>query len=168
MATDSAIWRCTTGVVSEASVAATDLIQFNETPITTTGGYIHNTEVGWRISIPENEKIGGNINQVQDMGLDGIDYQLTATFKNSSSTSSTHQLAILRDWMNEAKINSTFQQGRYGVRMDNMPQMNVTPSSTYGLSLAGVKFVHDPVRGGQVMQAIIVLRFGGDPTGIGV
>ncbi len=49
---NSAIWRVTTGVVSEASVAAANLIQFNESPVITTGGYVHMTDVNWRISVP--------------------------------------------------------------------------------------------------------------------
>lgn len=167
MATSAAIWRCTTGVVSEASVAATDLIQFNETPVLTTGQYIHNTEVNWRQSVPENERIGGNVNNVQDMGLDGVDYQITTTFKNSTSTSSSHPLVKLRNWMTTAMINSTFLHGRFGVRMDDMPQFNVTPSSTYGLVLNGIRPVNDPARGGSVIGCIINLRFSGDPTGIG-
>ena len=164
---DISIWRCTTGVVSEASVAATDLLSFNDIPVTTTGGYVHMTEIRYRNSVPENERISGNINAVQDMGLDGIDYQLTTTFKNCSNTSSTHTLAILKTWMNEVKINTTFPEGRFAIRMDNNPNFNVKPSSTYGLVIAGISIIGDPARGEEVQQAIINLRFGGDPTGLG-
>lgn len=168
MGTDSAVWRCTTGVVSEVSVAASDLIQFNETPVVSTGQYIHNTEVNWRNSVPENERIAANVNNVQDMGLDGVDYQLTCTFKNSTSTSASHPLAKLRNWMTSPMINSTFLFGRFGVRMDNMPQFNVTPSgAAYGLVLNGIRPINDPARGGSVVGCIINLRFSGDPTGIG-
>ena len=165
--TDSALWRVTTTAVSEASVSAANLIEFNETPVITTGQYIHNSEINWRISVPENERVGANINNIQDMGLDGVDYQLTCTFKNSTSTAATHPLAKLRTWMQGTKMTATLQQGVFGLRQDNMPQFNVTPSSTYGLVLSGIRPVNDPARGGSVVGCIINLRFSGDPSGIG-
>lgn len=164
---NSAIWRCSTTATAEDDQAAADLIQFNESPVTTTGGYVHLSDVNWRISVPENERIAGNINEVQDMGLDGIDYLVTASFKNTDSTASTHQLAKLRTWMATDKVSDNFPKGMFGLRLDDMPQFNVTPSSTYGLVLAGIHPIRDPIRGPNVAGCVIAFRYSGDAAGVG-
>ena len=101
------------------------------------------------------------------MGLDGIDYLITTTFKNTDSTSSSHQLAKLRDWMATSKVSDTFPKGEFGIRLDDMPMFGITPSSTSGLVLAGIHPIRDPVRGKNVAGCVIALRFSGDVTGVG-
>lgn len=162
------MWRATTSDgASEASAAAANIIEFNESPIVTTGKYIMTTEINWRVSVPENERVGGNNNNVQDMGVDGLDYQVTGKLKDSSSTSDTHALAILRDWQREdKKINPDYKKGRFGIRLDDMPQFNVTPSSTYGLVLANVRLVRDPDTS-FIAGFVLNLRYGGDFDGVG-
>ena len=164
---NSAIWRVTTTAVSEASVSATEIISFNESPISTGGKNIMMSDINWRGSLPENERIGGDINNVQDMGLDGIDYLITTNIKDSTGVGTTNALVILRNWMRQAKKDSTHPFGRFGLRMDDMPQFNVIPSSTYALILNGIHPIRDPNKGREVAGVAIQLRFSGDPAGLG-
>jgi len=164
---NSAIWRTTTtSVGTEAAAIAANKILFNESPIITTGGYVHSTEISWRLSVPENEKINANFNNVQDMGLDGLDIQVTGSFKDSSSTSSTNAIAKLVTWMKERKkLQVNFKKGRFGLRLDDMPQFNVVPSSTFGYVLAGVRAAREPGKV-NVAGVIMTLRFSGDDAGV--
>lgn len=165
---NSAIWRCTTTSALEANQSTDNVIAMNETPVIATGGYVMLSDINWRISVPENERIDGQVNEVQDMGLDGIDYIITTTFKNTDSTSSSHQLAKLRDWISTDQTqNDLFPKGNIGLRLDDMPMFNVLPSSTYGLVIAGIHPIRDPVRGGNVAGCAITLRFSGAIAGVG-
>lgn len=168
MATNAAIWRATTSEgASEASAATANIIEFNETPITSTGKYFMSTNIDWRVSVPENERVAGDINNVQDMGADGLDYEITGKIKDSSSTSSTHAIAILRDWQREAKkINPDYKKGRFGIRLDDMPQFNITPTSTYGLILANIRLIREPDTS-FIGSFVLNLRFSGDFDGVG-
>ena len=165
---NSAIWRCTTTSALEASQTTDNVIAFNETPVVGTGGYVHLSDINWRISVPENERVDGQVNEVQDMGLDGIDYLLTTTFKNTDSTSSSHQLAKLRDWISTDQTqNNLFPKGNIGLRLDDLPMFGILPTSTVGLVIAGIHPIRDPVRGKNVAGCVIALRFSGDVTGVG-
>ncbi len=164
---NSAIWRTTTSAASEASAADADKILFNESPVVVTGNYIMMTEANWRISVPENERIAGQVNNVQDMGLDGLDMQVTGKFKDSKTTASTNSIVKLVNWMREAKKkNTAFKKGRFGLRLDDMPQYNVVPTSTFGYVLANIKTLRDPDNI-NVANFVLSLRFSGDPVGIG-
>jgi len=165
---NSAIWRTTaTSAGTEAAAITANKILFNESPVISTGNYVHMTEANWRISVPENERISGNINNVQDMGLDGLDIQLTGTFKDSDSTSSTHAIAKLVVWMKEdKKLNPNFKKGRFGLRLDDMPQYNVVPSSTFGFVMANVRTLREQDKS-NIAGVIVNLRFSGDVAGIG-
>lgn len=100
------------------------------------------------------------------MGLQGIDVQITGQIRQSSSTSL--DLTHLTTWLKEDKtIQVGFPKGRFGLRMDDMPQFNVEPTTTYGYVLAQSRIIRD----GEYKEkagVIITLRFSGDPVGLGV
>ena len=124
-----------------------------------------NTEVNYRNATPENPRVAGQINEVQDMGLQGIDIQVTGQIRQTSSTSK--DLSHLVTWLQEDKTNQTsFPKGIFGLRMDDMPQFNVQPSATYGYVLAQTRIIRD----GEYKEkssVVITLRFSGDPQGLG-
>lgn len=124
-----------------------------------------NTEVNYRNATPENPRVAGQINEVQDMGLQGIDIQLTGQLRQTSSTSG--DLAHLVTWLQEDKTEqTTYAKGITGLRMDDMPQFNVTPSTDYGYVLAQARIIRE----GEYKEkagVVITLRFSGDPTGLG-
>jgi len=99
------------------------------------------------------------------MGLQGIDVQVTGQIRQSSSTS--NDLAHLVTWLQEDKTLQTgFPKGRFGLRMNDMPQFNVEPATTYGYVLAQTRIIRD----GEYKEkagVVITLRFSGDPQGLG-
>ena len=124
-----------------------------------------NTEVNYRNATPENPRVAGQINEVQDMGLQGIDVQITGQLRQTSNTS--QDLAHLVTWLQEDKtVQSSFPKGRFGLRMDDMPQFNIEPSLTFGYVLAQTRIIRE----GEYKEkagVVITLRFSGDPQGLG-
>ena len=100
------------------------------------------------------------------MGLQGIDVQITGQIRQSSSI--TLDLKHLVTWLQEDKtIQVGFPKGRFGLRMDDMPQFNVEPTTTFGYVLAQARIIRD----GEYKEkagVVITLRFSGDPAGLGV
>ena len=163
---NTAIWRAVTaGMGAESQASTANKILFNSQPVITTGSYVFNTEVNYRNATPENPRVAGQINEVQDMGLQGIDVQVTGQIRQTSST--TQDLANLVRWLQEDKtVQNGFPKGRFGLRMDDMPQFNVRPSTTYGYVLAQVRIIRDGEYPDKA-SIVITLRFSGDPTGLG-
>ncbi len=163
---NTAIWRATTAQgATEAAALAVNKILFNSTPVIATGSYVFNTEVNYRNATPENPRVAGQINEVQDMGLQGIDVQITGQIRQTSSI--TQDLKNLVTWLQEDKtIQTGFPKGRFGLRMDDMPQFNVQPDLTFGYVLAQTRVIRD----GEYKEksgVVITLRFSGDPQGLG-
>ena len=163
---NTAIWRATTAQgATEAAALTVNKILFNSQPVIATGSYVFNTEVNYRNATPENPRVAGQINEVQDMGLQGIDVQITGQIRQSSSTSD--DLQNLVTWLQEDKTNQTdFPKGIFGLRMDDMPQFNVQPDLTFGYVLAQTRVIRD----GEYKEksgVVITLRFSGDPQGLG-
>ena len=166
---NTAIFRVTTTGQNEGNVPANEKILFNPTDVATNNGFVFASEVFYRNSIPENPKVAGQINEVQDMGLDGIDVQLTTRIQNSSDVSPGSKMDILKKWLIEDKTNPVFRKGRFGLRMDDNPIFNVTPddsSPLFGYVLANIRFLRPEDHKNKV-DAIITLRFSGDPVGLG-
>jgi len=99
------------------------------------------------------------------MGLQGIDIQITGQLRQTSSI--TGDLKHLVTWLQEDKtIQTGFSKGRFGLRMDDMPQFNITPTATFGYVLAQARIIRD----GEFKEksgVVITLRFSGDPSGLG-
>ncbi len=163
---NTAIWRATVAQgADEANALAANKILFNSTPVIATGSYVFNTEINYRNATPENPRVAGQINEVQDMGLQGIDVQITGQLRQSSSL--TGDLSKLVTWLQEDKTEQTqFPKGIFGLRMDDLPQFNITPTLTFGYVLAQTRIIRD----GEYKEkagAVITLRFSGDPSGLG-
>jgi len=163
---NTAIWRATVAQGgNENSALDENKIEFNSSPVIATGSYVFNTEVNYRNATPENPRVAGQINEVQDMGLQGIDIQVTGQIRQTSDTG--EDLADLVTWLQEDKtLQTDFPKGRFGLRMDDMPQFNVTPTTTFGYVLAQTRIIRD----GEYKEkasVVITLRFSGDPSGLG-
>jgi len=163
---NTAIWRATTAQgAKEAAALSQNIILFNSEPVVATGSFVFNTEVNYRNATPENPRVAGQINEVQDMGLQGIDVQVTGQIRQTSQ--SDQDLANLVTWLQEDKtVQSTFPKGRFGLRMNDLPQFNVEPAITFGYVLAQTRIIRD----GEYKEkagVVITLRFSGDPQGLG-
>lgn len=161
MAGQSAIWQVQTSAANgtEATATSGNTILFNETPVVSSGGVIFTTEFNVRNSIAENPKVSGDGNEVQDMGLDGIDVQVTGMFKDSDASNTS--ITELMSWIKAAKTTTGYTQGRFGLRLDDFPYFNMVPTSTYGYVLGNVQFVRDPNKVNKV-GIVLTLRVGGD------
>ena len=166
---NTAIFRVTPSGQNEGNLDPNELILFNPTDLATANGYVFASEVFYRNSIPENPKVAGQINEVQDMGLDGIDVQLTTRVQNSSVATASSKMGILKKWLIEDKTNPVFKKGRFGLRMDDNPIFNVTPDDAplvFAYDLANIRFIR-PQDLKNMVDAIITLRFSGDVLGLG-
>lgn len=172
MVENTAIWRATdvNNGGLEATANSSNIIKLNPSTLATDNGFVFNTEINYRIAVPEIPKVGGQINEVQDMGLDGIDIQIVGMFDKADTNPDISNLVT---WMQQAKTISgasfNFEKARFGLRMDDFPQFNVTPKADpngYGYMLAGVRFTRMGENKKKVGY-IITLRFSGDITGLG-
>jgi hypothetical protein len=135
-----------------------EVILFNETSVNTAGGHIFTSEYTIRNSVAENTKVDGTGNDVQDMGLDGVDVQITGLFKDTDATN--NDVKKLMAWANEAKTTTGFTEGRMGLRVDDFPYFNMIPTSTYGYILNDLRFIRDPNKENRA-GFVISLRVGG-------
>lgn len=139
-----------------------EVILFNETTVNTAGGHLFNSEFNIRNSVAENTKVDGNNNEIQDMGLDGIEVQITGMFKDVDATN--NNIKKLMAWINEEKTTTGYTEGRFGLRIDDFPYFNMTPTSTYGYVLNNVRFVRDPNKENKA-GFVMTLRLGGNVRG---
>lgn len=139
-----------------------EVILFNETSVNTAGGHVFNSEFSVRNSVAENTKVDGNNNEVQDMGLDGVEVTITGLFKDTDATN--NDVKKLMAWINEDKTTTGFTQGRFGLRLDDFPYFNLVPTSTYGYVLNSIRFIRDPNKENRA-GFVMTLRVGGDVRG---
>jgi len=163
----SHIWQVQTSAAngSRATATTANTISFNALPVTATGGYIYKTEYGVRNAIPENESTGDNNNEIQDMGLDGVDIQLTGMFDSATADADVVKLVA---WMVAAKTTTGYLKGRFGYQNDEFPHFDVVPNgdenglgTTYGYQVANIKFIQD----GETFTTVgfvLTLRLAGD------
>jgi len=163
---NSAIWQVQSGAGNgtESTATATNTVLFNPSPVLTSGQNIFQTEFTIRNSTPENESVASNNNEVQDMGLDGVDVQITGHLfkaKDRGATGVTEDIEKLIKWMRDAKTTTGFTEGRFGLRLDDFPHFNVDPTSTFGYVLADLRFIRE---GDESDKAgfIATLRLSGD------
>ena len=167
------LFRVTNAGDNGNTVPANEQLLFNPDPsdVDPNELFCFNSEIFYRNSIPEVPKVQGQINEVQDMGLDGVDVMLTCRFQNSSNVTTDSPMDILKKWLIEDKANTDFPKGRFGLRIDDIPIFNVSPqgppsSPEYGYILANARFLR-PQDLKNMANVLITLRFSGDPTGLG-
>ena len=148
MAGQSALWWVNDSAANGTEATATarttdfasgDVILFNETPVVTAGGHIFESRFSIRNSVPENSKVDGDGNDVQDMGLDGADVVITGLFKDVDS--SHDSITKLLTWMRKDKTATDFEEGRFGLRLDDFPYFNMVPTSNYGYVISNPEFI---------------------------
>jgi len=163
----SHIWQVQSGAAngSRATATTSNTISFNAKPVTSSGGYVFKTEYGIRNAIPENESTGDNNNEIQDMGLDGLDIQLTGMFDSAKTDADVAKLVA---WMVAGKTTTGYLKGRFGYENTEFPHFDVVPNgdenglgTTYGYQIANIKFIQD----GEThltVGFVLTLRLAGD------
>ncbi len=128
--------------------------------------YLSEITVDFRRSVPENEAVNADNNELQDMGLEGLDIVLTGITGDVNNDATTSLVNKLSTWLQAGNTTTGFTKGRYGLRLDNLPQFNVVPTSALGFHMRDFKlrFVGERV---DATEFIIRLALGGDiPTAI--
>lgn len=164
MAGDSAIWRATS-LGAEASNSS-DVIEFNSGTLPDNNSGITQTEIDGSSAIASNEKPKQDIDELQDGGAEGITVNVTGHIKDPTNELASH---LIKTWLLEAKTNSTFPKGRFGLRLNDFPSFDVTPTADRGYMLESFAFIREGNTKGKV-GFVIVLRFNGGigtPNGSG-
>ena len=152
---------------SESAAGDTHTIDFNSSAKNPSDGpYISDVKVNFRRAVPENEAVATDNNEIQDMGIDGLDIVLEGVIGNANNDASTNAVNKLSKWLQDGNTTTGYTKGRYGFRHDQAPQWNVVPTSTYGFHIRDVNFqymgekvdmVHFTIRmalGGDIASAI--------------
>lgn len=102
-------------------------------------------------------------NELQDMGLSGMDIQIVGRLTNVDDDTSTSHMNKLSRFLQEDQATTGYTKGRFGIRLDYLPQFNVVPTSTYGLMIRSCRWSYE----GEFLDKanfIINLSLGGDLT----
>ncbi len=97
------------------------------------------------------------------MGIDGLDVTLTGVIGDANNDTTTNPVNKLSKWLQDGNTTTLFTKGRYGLRLDNAPQWNVVPTSTYGFHIKDITidYIGDDV---DLARFVIKLALGGDIT----
>jgi len=160
---NSAIWQVqASGSSSESSAGDTHTIDFNATTkVPSAGAYISDISVNFRRAVPENEAVATDNNELQDMGIDGLDITLEGVIGDADNDATTNSVNKLSKWIQDGNTATGFTKGRYGLRLDNAPQWNVVPSTTFGYHIRDIKLNYIG-ENKDLVHFVILMALGGD------
>ena len=166
---NAALWEVQSGAANgtEATAGDTNTIDFNaSTKVPSDGPFISDIAVDFRRAVPENEAVNADNNELQDMGIFGLDLVLQGVIGDADNDVTANAVNKLSKWIQDGNTTTGFTKGRFGLRLDNAPQWNVVPTSTYGYHLRDIHFdyigekkdlVHYTIRlalGGDIPSAV--------------
>ena len=122
-----------TGDTEADAVTANQIVEFN-TGAVNPDSRSHLSSV--KLKMIEDVAIHPNPNRhlsrVSDSKLGTIEYTITGYFDRPAAATG---ITRFFNWMIQDKTNSDLDFGRFGIRVDNMSQVDLTPSGTIGLIL---------------------------------
>ena len=166
------IWQVQDNAGSGQRTTAGDIntIAFNssgsDTKTPSAGGYISDISVDFRRAVPENEAVDADNNEIQDMGIGGLDIIIKGVIGNADNDDSTNPINKISKWLkdgNTSTVGPTYKytKGRYGLELDNAPQWNVQPTATYGYHIRYARFNYIGEKK-DMAEFEIALALGGD------
>jgi hypothetical protein len=161
---NAALWQVQASAAdgTESTATATNTVLFNtSTKVPSDGAFIADITVSFRRAVPENEGVDVDNNEIQDMGVDGFDIVLRGVIGDADNDASTNSVNKLSEWVQDGNTTTLFTKGRYGLRLDNAPQWNVVPTSTYGYHIREVLFEYLG-ENKDLVQITVKLALGGD------
>jgi len=158
------LWEVQSGAAngSRSTAGATHTQAFNNTSKVPSGGaYIENIDTDLRRAVPENEAVDEDNNEIQDMGLGGLDIVITGVSGDADNDTTSNLVNKFIKWLKDGNTTTGFTKGRFGLQLDNAPQWNVTPTSTYGYHIRSIqsKYIGEKV---DLVEFTISLVLGGD------
>ena len=161
---NAALWQVQdSGDGTESGAGDTNTIDFNATSkIPSAGAYISDISVSFRRAVPENEAVATNNNELQDMGIDGLEITLQGVIGDADKPiATTNPVYKLSRFIQQGNTAIGFTKGRFGLRLDNAPQWSVVPTSIYGYHIRDVKLDYMG-ENKDLVHFVIVLALGGD------
>jgi len=136
-------------------------MSISSTKIPSDGAFASDIVVDFRRAVPENEAVNTDNNELQDMGIEGLDLTVTGVIGDANNDDATNSVNKLSKWLQESNDTTLFTKGRFGLRLDNAPQWNVDPTSTVGYFIRSIRFQYmgEAV---DLVQITITLVLGGD------
>ena len=135
------IWQVQASAGSGARATATDTNTqaFNNTGKVPSGGaYIDSINVNFRRAVPENEAVDADNNEIQDMGIGGLDIVIHGYSGDADNDDAANCVNKFIKWLKEGNTTTLFTKGRYGIELNNAPQWDVVPTSTYGYHIRDI------------------------------
>lgn len=161
----TALWQVQSGAANgtEATAGDSNTIDFIDASSTqpSAGAYISDIEVSFRRAVPENEAVNANNNELQDMGIDGLDVILTGVIGDVNNDAVANPVNKISKWIQDGNSTTGFKKGRFGLRMDNSPQWNVVPTSTLGYHIKDCNFKYVGERK-DLVEYVLRIALGGD------
>lgn len=153
------------GSGQRTTAGSTNWIAFNsggaDTKIPSAGAYISDISVDFRRAVPENEAVDTDNNEIQDMGIGGIDIMIKGVIGDADNDVSTNPINKFSKWLQDGNTTTGYTKGRYGLELENAPQWDVTPTSTYGYHIRYVRFNYIGEKK-DMAEFEIALALGGD------
>ena len=165
MATNGALWEVQSGAGNGTESTAGDdhTIDFNQTTtrVPSDGPFISNITVDFRRAVPENEAVAANNNELQDMGIEGLDIVLEGVIGDADNDATANAVNKLSKWLQDGNTTTGYTKGRFGLRLDNAPQWNVVPTSALGFHIRNVRLTYDGLKK-DLVHYTINISLGGD------
>ncbi len=149
---NGAIWQVQLSAANglEATAGAINTVLFNSsTKVPSDGAFGSETTVDFRRAVPENEGVDVDNNELQDMGISGLDITIEAVIGDADNDVAANSVNKLIKWLKDGNTLKTgspiYSKGRYGLRLDNAPQWNAVPDNTpntFGYHIRNIKFVY--------------------------
>jgi len=150
------IWQVQDSAVNGSQSVATDdnTIKFSLSN-TDADSNMFGVDITMRNSTPENTNIEGDANQIEDMGIDGIDIKINGNFRDKEA-----DIDKLVDWYLEDKFAILFEEGRFGLELDFPTRFNIEPTSTFGYQIVNptLEIIYEKTK---IAGFTITLRLGG-------
>ena len=161
-----AIWQVQTSAANgtEATATTTNTQLFNPTSKNPSdGAYTSDINIEFRRAVPENESVDADNNEIQDMGIGGLDIIITGVSGDTDNDTASNLVNKFSKWLQDGNTTTLFTKGRYGLRLDNAPQWNVVPTATYGYHIRNAQFKYIGEKK-DLVEFTINLALGGDLT----
>ena len=162
---NSSIFRFTSPGNTESNIV--DKIEFNGGVVPDSMSYINGSSFTMRRALGKQARIKTTrAHKIKDTGFEGIKPLITGFIKSPAN-----QLAEFKakTWMIEDQDSTDFPFGRFGLRLNDNPAFNCTPTSTKGYYLEEITFRRPGQFKGK-LEFTAALRWDGDvgtPNGSG-
>jgi len=134
MAGTASIFRIDANGETEADArTANQIVEFNGTSLNPDDqSYTESFKVHYIEDVSIHPNPNRHLSQIQDGKLGMIEITIKGTFTTPNTASA---IGVFNRWMIQDKTNTALPFGRFGLRYDNMSQLNLNPSSTLGYIL---------------------------------